>query len=74
MSDEQVVREQPGEQVTVDGDLLSEAVRVTSIGDKRQVVEEGLKALIRVRRQQPLRELRGKVHWDGNLDEMRIDQ
>lgn len=38
---------------------------------KRATVEAGLRLLVQVRRQATIRALRGKIHWEGNLDEMR---
>ncbi len=43
----------------------------TGIRTKRAVVEAGLKLLIAVSTQTGIRRLRGKVKWEGNLDEMR---
>ena len=60
------------EPIPVDEHLLAEALRITNIADKRQVVEEGLKILIQVRRQEPLRQLRGQLHWEGRLDEIAV--
>jgi hypothetical protein len=34
-------------------------------------VEAGLRTLIRLKRQEGVRRLRGKIAWEGNLDEMR---
>lgn len=61
------------EQVTIETGILTEALQIMHNSDKRQVVEEALKILIQVRRQQPLRQLRGRLRWEGNLDEMRTD-
>lgn len=61
------------EQVPVETGILTEALQIMHNSDKRQVVEEALKVLIQVRRQQPLRQLRGRLRWEGNLDEMRAD-
>ncbi len=61
------------EQVAVETGILTEALQIMHNSDKRQVVEEALKILIQVRRQQPLRQLRGRLRWEGNLDEMRAD-
>jgi hypothetical protein len=61
------------EQVPVESGILTEALKVTNNADKQQVVEEALKVLIQIRRQQPIRQLRGRLRWEGNLDEMRAD-
>lgn len=38
---------------------------------KREVVELGLRTVVRLRKQAEIRRLRGKLHWQGDLDEMR---
>ncbi len=38
---------------------------------KRAVVEAALAMLVRVKRQEGILALAGKVHWDGDLNEMR---
>jgi hypothetical protein len=37
-------------------------------------VELGLRTLLRLRRQQEIRRFKGKLHWQGDLDAMRIDR
>jgi hypothetical protein len=34
----------------------------------------GLRSLLRLRQQEDVRKFRGKLHWEGNLDEMRNDK
>jgi Arc/MetJ family transcription regulator len=59
--------------IVLDDELVAEAMRRTGIKTKRAVVEEALKRLIRLSRQAEIRSLRGKLHWEGDLDEMRRD-
>ncbi len=59
--------------IVLDDDLVSEAMRRTGIRTKRAVVEEALRKLIRLKRQEKIRSLRGKLHWEGDLDELRRD-
>lgn len=57
--------------IEIDDQLMSEAMRRSGQRTKRGTVEEALRLLVRVRRQSGIRRLRGKIHWDGDLDEMR---
>lgn len=57
--------------IKVEDGLIREAMRVTGLPTKRAVVEEGLRLLIHVKGQTGIRRLRGKIKWEGNLDEMR---
>jgi Arc/MetJ family transcription regulator len=60
--------------IDIDDDLMREALAVTGLPTKRSVVEEGLRSLIMLRRQQDVRRLRGRLRWEGDLDEMRRDR
>ncbi len=57
--------------IVIDDKLMQKALRVTGLPTKRAVVEEGLRLLIQVKGQTGIRRLRGKVRWEGNLEEMR---
>jgi len=57
--------------IVIDDQLMADALKATGLGTKKEAVEEGLKLLIRRNRQQEIRKLRGKLRWEGNLDEMR---
>ena len=59
--------------IVIDDDLMAEVLQATGIKTKREAVEEGLKLLLRMSAQQEILELRGKIHWEGDLDEMRRD-
>ena len=56
--------------IEIDDELMAEAKRISGNKTKKQVVEEALKAFIRLGRQEKIREFRGKIKWEGNLDEM----
>lgn len=57
--------------IEIDDNLMTEALCLSGLKTKRAVVEAGLKALIRLRRQKKILDLAGKVQWEGNLDESR---
>jgi len=58
--------------VVLDAGLLREAMRLTGIRTKREVIVEALNTLIRIREQGPaLERLRGAIDWEGDLAEMR---
>ena len=59
--------------IEIDDELMSEALRTSKAPTKRAVVEEALRLLIATRRQGSLRNVRGKVKWEGDLDAMRTD-
>mgnify|MGYP003864331537 FL=1 len=57
--------------IVIDDKLMADALKATGLGTKKEAVEEGLKLLVRQNKQQAIRKLRGKLKWEGNLDEMR---
>ena len=57
--------------IVIDDKLMTDALRATGVETKREVVELGLMLLVRQNRQQAVRKLRGKLRWEGDLDEMR---
>jgi Arc/MetJ family transcription regulator len=59
--------------IEIDDKLMKQALRLTGYKTKRAVVEAGLQMLVRVKGQEKMLRLAGKVHWDGNLDVMRLD-
>jgi len=57
--------------IVIDDQLMIDALKATGLSIKKEVVELGLKLLIRHNKQQAIRKLRGKLKWEGDLDEMR---
>jgi Arc/MetJ family transcription regulator len=57
--------------VVIDDRLMAQAMQHTGLKTKRAVIEEALRTLIRVKSQEQVRSLRGKLRWEGDLSEMR---
>ena len=57
--------------IVLDEELLVRAQILTGIKTKRAVVQEALRTLIQLHEQAATRELRGKLRWEGDLDEAR---
>lgn len=60
--------------VVIDDDLMRSALKATGLKTKKETIEEGLKLLVQLRRQAAVKDLRGRLKWHGDLDEMRIDK
>lgn len=60
--------------IVIDDSLMNETLRATGLKTKREVVELGLKTLLRLQQQAEIRRFRGKLDWQGDLDAMRTDQ
>ena len=62
------------EQLSVGPPGMRDTLRATGLKTKREAVEEGLRSLVRLKRQAEIRKLRGKLAWQGDLDAMRRDR
>jgi len=60
--------------IVIDDKLMREVLRASGLRTKRQAVEEGLRALLQLKRQGAIRNFRGKLPWKGDLDNMRTDR
>ena len=60
--------------IVIDDDLMAQALKATGLDTKKDVVEQGLKLLVKRSKQQSIRSLRGKIKWEGNLDDMRDNE
>lgn len=60
--------------IEIDDALLSHAMAASGLPTKRATVEEGLRLVVRVRRQaKALASLKG-LGWEGDLDKMRQER
>jgi Arc/MetJ family transcription regulator len=57
--------------IEIDDSLMADALKATGLSTKKEAVELGLKALIKLNKQASIRALRGKLKWEGNLEEIR---
>ena len=60
--------------IEINDNLMAEALRAGGFKTKRAAVEEALRLLVQTRAQGRVRRLRGKLRWEGSLDEMRRDR
>jgi len=60
--------------IVIDDKLMADALRLTGLKTKREAVELGLRTLLRLRQQEEIKQLRGKLQWQGDLNAMRTDK
>jgi Arc/MetJ family transcription regulator len=60
--------------IVIDDRLMEEALRLTGLKTKKEAVELGLRTLLRLGKQEKIRRFRGKLDWQGDLEEMRTDK
>ncbi len=60
--------------IVIDDKLMNKAKKLSGLKTKRETIEEALKLLITQKEQSEIRKLRGKLVWEGDLEEMRLDK
>ncbi|GAB4023048.1 type II toxin-antitoxin system VapB family antitoxin [Spirosoma koreense] len=59
--------------IDINDGLLEKALKMSKLKTKKAVVELALQEYINTMRRRDLLSLRGKVQWDGDLEQMRTD-
>lgn len=57
--------------IVIDDTLMKEAIKLTGAKTKKEAVELGLKMLVRIKNQEKIKAYKGKLKWEGDLDDMR---
>lgn len=57
--------------IDIDDELMQQAMRATGAPTKKAAVETALRQAIHLKEQARIRDLFGKVRWEGDLDAMR---
>lgn len=57
--------------IEIDDNLMQDVLDATGVKTKRVAVELGLKSLLHLNKQSEIKEFRGKLAWEGNLEDMR---
>jgi len=60
--------------IVIDEQLIEEVIDLYGFKSKKKAVEEDLKTLLYLKRQEKTKEYRGKLLWEGNLAEIRLDR
>jgi Arc/MetJ family transcription regulator len=57
--------------IDIDDELMEKTMAATNTTTKKAAVEASMRLAVRLKAQEGIRALRGKVKWEGNLDKMR---
>jgi len=57
--------------VLLDDKIFEDCLKATGIKTRRALIDHALRELLRHESQTKILELKGKVHWEGNLNEWR---
>ncbi len=58
--------------IVIDDKLMDDALKASGAETKREAVELGLKTLIKLKKQEGIKAFRGRLQWEGSLEEMRL--
>ena len=57
--------------IEIDDNLMREVLNSTGLKTKKEAVELGLKTLVRLKRQEKIKQFKGKLQWDADLNDAR---
>lgn len=60
--------------IVIDEGLMKKAMEASGLSTKRATVEAGLKLLVNLMDQKKIKAFRGKLKWEGDLEQMRMDR
>ena len=62
--------------IDIDESLMKQAMKASTLQSKtkKAVVEEALRYMVQAHARRGILKLRGKVQWQGDLDESRLDR
>ncbi len=58
--------------IDINDDLLAEAMELSRAKTKKEVVEQALENYVKMLNRKQILEWPGKVHWEGDLEQMRL--
>lgn len=59
--------------IMIDDLLMADVLKATGAKSKREAVELGLKTLLMLKQQEAIKAFKGKLKWEGDLEQMRAD-
>jgi len=59
--------------IIIEDSLMADALKASGLKTKKEAVELGLKTLIRLKQQEGIKAFKGKLAWEGDLDEQRAN-
>ncbi len=57
--------------IDIDDALMREVLEITGLKTKRQAVDLALRTLLRLKRQERIRQWRGRLRWSNDLEHLR---
>ena len=60
--------------IIIDDELMTDVLKLTGIKSKREAVEQGLRTLLALKQQEKIKQFKGALKWEGDLEQMRSEQ
>jgi len=60
--------------IVIDQELMDTALKLSGLKTKKAVIEAALKSFVQLEQQRQIKQWRGKLVWEGDLNKMRLDQ
>ncbi len=60
--------------IIIDDSLMNKALQASGLETKKAVVKEALELYVKIKKQTKLKQFRGKLKWEGNINTMRTAQ
>ncbi len=57
--------------ILIDDSLMAEVLKVSGAKSKREAVELGLRSLLALKQQERIKQFKGQLKWEGNLEQLR---
>ena len=57
--------------IEIDDELMEKALEMSDLKTKKDIVNEALKLFVRIESQKDIIKFRGKLKWEGDLNDMR---
>ena len=60
--------------IMIDDELMSDVLKLTGIKSKREAVEQALRTFLALKQQEKIKQFKGALKWEGDLEQMRSEQ
>ena len=57
--------------IVIADDLMAEAKKISGLNTKKAIIEKALETFIKMQKQLQVKNLKGQIAWEGDLDQMR---
>ena len=60
--------------IVLDEELVGKGMRLTGINTRKALVDYALRELVRRKEQKKILRLKGRISWEGDLDQLRANR